>query len=397
MKNLLIIGTVALSGVAFGQSLSLESSVSTAFANRPSLIAAQLKVESSKSAAQALGAFPPTELGIGQSTRADLGATDMDLFISQSLDIFGRSRTNRRIGEAEVRKAEAHVRLTKLDIQTEVVTQYFETVASIKLKSSADSLLVLSESLLKATTRRFEEGKIPEVQVTRAQLEFERSKQTALLRDSQARAALSRLSGITGTDIGFDDVDTRVSLAVDYTKNFDQIPAIQIAQADLETSMAKVQATRKSNLPELEVIGLRSPWRNSSTNFGARLQLTWSFNDFGKQNNNVKSLQQEIKSIKESIEDLKLSVATEINASMIEIDTSRNRVESYQKLLEINRTLVAKSQLGFEQGVGTLIDVLEASRSLRELEQEISEAELDLNLSIAALYSITGTLLEEVK
>ncbi|MCB0827066.1 MAG: TolC family protein, partial [Armatimonadetes bacterium] len=253
MKQILIIGTLGLSSFALGQSLTLNHAVEKAFSNRPSLKSAQLKVNSARNAARALGAFPSTQLGVGHSTKADIGATDMDLYISQSLDIFGRSQSNRKIGEAEVHKAEAQLRQTKLDIQSSVVTQYFEAVAATKVRAYAESLRDLSQSLLQATQRRFEEGKIPEVQVTRARLEFERSQQTLLLRESQLQAALTRLRGVIGEVVTLEDIDVTTSLAPNPQVQLDQRPDIQILLAELEAAQAKSRAAQKSILPELEL------------------------------------------------------------------------------------------------------------------------------------------------
>ncbi len=383
--------------IAQAQTLTLSESLRLAAENRPAIHSAQLNLDRARLTARAMGAFPATQLGVGQSTRADLGATDMDLFISQSLDIFGRSSANRQLGEAGVQFAEAELRKSLLGVQSEVATQYFEVIAAIQLKDSADGLLEVSSSLLNATRRRFEEGKVPEVQVTRATIERDRSVQTAKLRLSQLQSTIARLKGLVGdSKIGELQYD-ETGLATLNELGVVLRPEILSLESELKIAQAEEVIARRSTLPELELIGLRTPWRQTPSHFGARLQLTWSFNDFGRQKNEVSAARKQADAIRERIEDAKQLAHAEVAAIQIELTAARERVESYQSLLEANRTLVQKTQLGFEQGVGTLIDVLESSRSLREIEQELAEARLAANLAVTALYEATGTLIEVAK
>ena len=383
--------------VASHADLTLQEALNQAQNYRPAVQAARLNVDQAKQAALALGAFPPTQIGVGLSTRADLGATDDDLFISQSLDIFGRSSANRRLGEAGVQLAEANLRQTLLEVQGEVVVRYFEAATALQLKESADNIVFIADSLLNATKRRFEEGKIPEIQVTRASIEHDRSIQTALLRTSQLKASLTRLAGALGTKGLPENPSTEVNLGELKEYDLNLRPDILALQAELNESQAEKLIAQRSTLPELELVGLRSPWRDQPTHFGARLQLTWSLYDFGKRKHETASADKKAASIQQQITDLLHVSESEISAIQSELESAYQRINSYRSLLQSNRTLVEKTQLGFDEGVGTLIDVLEATRSLREIEQELTEAQLAANLASAALYEATGTLIEVTK
>lgn len=341
-----------------------------------------------------MGAPPATQIGIGQSSRADLGATDQDLFISQSLDIFGRSQANRRLGDAGILSAEANRKQVLLDVQSEVIARFYEATAALQHKQSADSLLAIAESLLNATQRRYEEGKIPEVQVTRATIERDRSVQTALLRASQLKSALTRLAGAIGTTSLISNPDPSSMLAHIDSFDINLRPDLLARNAELAAAEAELTIAKRSTMPELEVVGLRSPWRGEETHFGARLQLTWSVFDFGKRKFESAAAQSKANAVRAQIADVQQLAESEIRAIQNEFDATNERISSYRTLLELNRILVQKTQLGFDQGVGTLIDVLEASRSLREIEQELAEAQLAANLSLAELYRATGTLVE---
>ncbi len=351
-----------------------------------------MNLDRARLSARALGAFPATQLGIGQSTRADLGATDIDLFISQPIDVFGRSSADRKLGEAGVLAAEAELKATILKVQSEVISYYFEAAAAQHLTESAEGLLDVSESLLTATRRRFEEGKVPEVQVTRAMIERDRAIQTVKLRQSQFRSEYARLVGAIG------EVGGELSLESDLIVTFDDEnevtlrPDIMGLESELRAAVAEEVIARRASLPELELIGLRSPWRGEETHFGARLQLTWSCNSVWREKNEISAARTTADSIRARIEDAKQLAESEIRSIRIELTAALERVDSYQALLDANRVLVQKTHLGFEQGVGTLIDVLESTRSLREIEQELVEAKLAAHLAANSLLESKGIL-----
>jgi cobalt-zinc-cadmium efflux system outer membrane protein len=174
-------------------------------------------------------------------------------------------------------------------------------------------------------------------------------------------------------------------------------PDIQELEHQGKEAEALGIVARRANRPELELIALRSPWRESTTQIGARIQLTWKLVDFGRAHFETKSTEFGAKSIKESRRDATVTATAEVAALDIQIKSASERVASYEKLRAGAADLVDRSQRGFAEGFGSLLDVLEATRALRDIEQELVEARLDYNLSIAAKYAATGTLLEVVK
>jgi len=386
-----------LACVAQADSLNLHDALRQAKQNRPAIASAQLNLDRAKLTARSLGALQPIEVGIGQSSRPDLGATDQDLFISHSLDIFGRTQANRKLGQAGVLSAEAAYKQVLLDVQSEVIEKYFQALTAGQLSKNAENLLGIAESLLVATSRRFEEGKIPEVQVTRAKIERDRSFQTSLLRKSQYKSTLIRLTGATGSAELVEISETDIELVGIDEFNLSARPDLLFLQSELQKAEAEALISRRSATPELELVGLRSPWRDDSTHFGARLQLTWSLYDFDKRKFETESAEKQAEAVRTQISDVRMLAESAVAVIQSEYSAAIERVSSYLELIELNRILVQKTQLGFDQGVGTLIDVLEASRSLREIEEELAEAQLSANLSIAALYHATGTLVEVMK
>ena len=396
MKSLLIPAIAALASLATAQTLTIQDALQTASTNRPAIESARLEVENARLFADALAAYPALKLGVGQSTR-DIGATDDDLYISQPIDVFGRTSARSRLGSSQVKVAEAGLRETLLTVQTSVLKHYFAAAATVRISEVSNELVNLAQSLKDASLRRFEEGRIPEVQVTRANLELERAKQTAALRRSQSQAALKRLAASMGLE--------QVDFVINQSESLTPLAEITLAdrpdllrlEALTDVAQAETLVAKRSNLPELELIGLRSPWRDQPTEFGARLQLTWSLLDYGKSRNEAKAAQRQAEASRKAYQDAHQKAQAELEAIGIELQAATDQVASYETLRESARDLVEKSQRGYSEGVGTLIDVLEATRALREIEEELAEAQLSLHLAEVARYEAAGFLMEAIR
>ncbi len=393
MKTQALIALIVFPFCVQAQPLSLNQALSNARESRKAVVSANVNVDRAKLSARALSAYPALTVGVGQSSREGLGATDQDFFVSQPIDLFGRTSASANFGRAHVRIAEAERRQTLLTIQSDVMGTYFEASAAARLSHVADDLLQVAEALQKATVRRFEEGKIPEVQLSRATIEFDRAKQTAALRASQLRAVLKKLGAATGSDVPITSVELDATVKnpeVDLALR----PDILALSAQVTAAQAEKTLASRSNLPELELFGLRTPWRESSTSYGIRLQLTWRVLDFGRSRFEQGAAVKQADSLEALLADAKKRADAVIASIDIEIEAYRKRVESYEAIRESAKDLVAKSQRGFSEGFGTLLDVLEATRSLREIEQELVEAQLAVNLALASKYEAAGNLIE---
>ncbi len=392
-----IIALLALCGsLGYAQSrLSANDALQLAVQNRPSVRALKLDVERARAQARASGAYLPTIFGAGGSSIAEAGATDGDLFLSQGIDLFGRVSAGRRVGAASVKLAEANYRSELISLQSEVLEAYVQAVAASDLADSADLLLKVAEGLLSATKRRFEEGKVAEVQLIRANIEFERSRQAASLRAAGKSAALKRLAAVLGIE-SVAAVDEQLFPTLAEPAASDR-PDLAALRAQSEIAQAESDLARANGKPEFEVQLRRSPWNESRAYYGARIQMIWAVFDHGKSRAESDVAKKRGAAAKAQLEDAQRRAASELKAVQIEIYAAKAQVDSYEKILTSARDLVEKSQRGYSEGFGTQVDVLEATRALREVEQELVEARERLSLSIIQQYRAAGFLMEALR
>ncbi len=398
MKHSLIPSILLAACVSQGQSpLGALDALKLAAKNRPSLRAAKLGIEEARSSSKALEAFDPLEFGVGASSRSDVGTTDQDLYLRQPIDLFGRQVAARRLGEAGVRLAGAAYAAQAGDLQRSVLTAYAESVAAAHRKEVANELLLVAEGLLAATRRRFEEGKIAELQVTRATIEFQRAKQAADLRETDLRASLERLAGELGiprTDLRVESDGTIAPLADPTSDSRADLLALG---AQVEIAEAEERSAITAGRPTFELQLVRTPWDGGRGAFVGRAQLSWVILDHGRSRNETKAARQRAEAARGLLADATARARSELAAAQIELAARQGRVQSCEALIASARDLVAKSQRGFIEGFGTQIDVLEATRALREVEQELVDAKYQLSLAAIAQYGAAGYLAEVLR
>lgn len=396
-KQLTILFLLATTVCQAQSQISAQDALKLASQNRPALAAARLRVEEARATAKSLGALSPLELAVGASSRNDVGATDQDLALTQGIDLFGRQRSAKALGAAGVERALAAYRAEASELQAEVLTAFAEAVSARHQSEVSNELLTVAEGLFNATKRRFDEGKIAELQVTRASIELERAKQASELRRADFAAAIKRLSGLLGARADTLNVEPDATIEVLTSPTVDQRPDLLELKAEVLIAEAEAKVASVSNRPEFSLQLVRSPWGNDRGYFVGRAQITWAIFDHGRARNESRAASLKAEAARKQLLDSTTKAKLELEATKIEIDARQARIQRYEAILGSARELVAKSQKGFSEGFGTQIDVLEATRALREVEQELVEARQQLSLAVIDQYKASGFLAEVLK
>jgi outer membrane protein TolC len=119
--------------------------------------------------------------------------------------------------------------------------------------------------------------------------------------------------------------------------------------------------------------------------------------DHGKARNETSAAKKRAEAARKLLEDATGRARAEVKAAQIALEARQSRIARYEAILVSARDLVAKSQKGYSEGFGTQIDVLESTRALREVEQELVEARQQLSLAVIAQYRASGFLAEVLK
>ncbi len=395
MKSLILALLCLVPLIALGQEgqITLQAALSRAYETRAGIRAARLRLSQAQASRRALAAVPPTRAFLGYSTSAEVGGTDGDAMIAQQIDIFGRSRAGRSVGDALVLQAQAALTETLVTVQTDVISLYTQTAASAALASTAQNTLQIVEQLENAVKQRVEGGVAPGVQAMRLSIEVERARAMSSRRQAELDANLTRLAAATGFPkdalvlSGMPDFEPQAAVAIEQTR-----PDLLALAAEVATAEADARLARTSSLPELELQGRRSPWQDQRGQYGARIQLSFPLWDGGKTRNEVSAASSRAEAARQLLADARAIAASEVDAARTEVAASVQEVSSFEKIVQTARLLVERTRTGLTEGASSLIEVLDALRALRETEETLIEARLWLAQAQGRLLHVTGQL-----
>ncbi|MBS1725625.1 MAG: TolC family protein [Armatimonadetes bacterium] len=382
-------------GFGLAQAQSPTELVQSALKNRDKIKAAQLQVAAAKNTSNSLGAFPMTRLEAGSGTRPDVaGGEELTLF--QPFDLFGKSKAARQGGDADVKVAEADFRQAELTVQTEVLTAYANLgSARQNLQNSKDQLDIV-KAVEAATKSRVEARALPEIQLTRAQLEVEKANQSVLDRQADFDAALVKLRQTTGisdpleTDANIEFISSP-EVATGPEKRRPELLALGAQMAGLR---AEEKQAKLGLAPDVELQGRRSPWADPEM-YGVRLQFVVPLWDHGASRQRQQAAKRKQDATELEYADLLKQVQAEIEASKLQYEAAQKAVTTYQKLADGARDLLTKIQSGFELGASSLIEVWDAKRAYADALDELSAARLKRDLAATDLYAAEGQILGE--
>lgn len=397
MKSLQTFCFLALSAIAGAQPITLDQAIRSSRANRPALESARLRVEQANLTRRALGSYPSTRLSLGYGSDPETGGSDDDLVLSQPIDLFGRASAHRRTGTALVSIAQAAYRQVSLDVQSEVVSAYVEAATSAELFRSAQAVQAVYERLYEATKARVDGGIEPGFHLTQVSLDLDQAKLATEQRQSEAEANLQRLSSIMGLEsqavIGGDLPSIEVG-EVDEAKLLQQRADLHLLAAEVQAAEAEVGIARLGNMPELELQGRRTPWQEREDRYGLRVQLSIPLFDFGRARSETKSAATKADAARKALADATKLALGDVRAARTEALAAKNQVAKYAALVAKAKELVERLRPGLTEHATTLLEVLDATRVLRDLELAYVESKARSARAQARYLKATGQLLE---
>ncbi len=397
MRPLFILCLAAIAASSTAQQTGLDDVLRSARTHRPLLQAAALRLSQTKLMTRATGAYPATRLFLGLTTDPETGGSDDDLVLSQPIDLFGRTSAFRRSGNALEAEAEAHYRQVALDIQTEVVEAYLASVSAAALARSARAVLTVYEQLHEATRRRVEGGVAPGFHLTQVGLDLEQARLLAEQRQAEASATLRRLESVSGLkELRELQAETpRLSTPkLDKAVIRRQRPELLLLEAQARIADADLAMARASGRPELEIQARRTPWQERNDRYGLRVQLSFPLFDHGRVAAESRAASQRAEAARKALDDALVLAEGEVAAAQIEFDAAAAQVGRYEALVGRAQELVERLRPGLTEQATTLIEVLDATRVLRDIEQAHVESRARLAQAQARLVRATGLILE---
>lgn len=424
------LGTLALSDEP---EISVNELIRRAQQNSPRLSIAGENLAAARQRAKASRALrsPTLQLvpGLGGTTEA----RDEEVILSQPLDVFGLRRARSGVATAEFRRAEAENHLAARALIVEVKNAALALFAAQEAENLEQVQVEVAQLFHDAAQRRAQLGDVPPVQVQRAELELARLQNdlaNARAERVTRRALVNQLIGqppatplrvaltFDASTIAFlrarlnspnlippggaltsssETTTPATSATVGGAAISDSVqtpgatrPDILSAQAALALRQAQARAIRREGLPTVELQARRSAFFGRNGSYALRAVVTLPVFDFGALRGERRAMEAEARAQEAAVKLLEQQAATQLESARVRLEQGRQNVTRYRdKLLPLTLDLLRKTQIGYAQGASTYLEVLEAQRTLRQVQSEYLQALVGVQAGENALEAAT--------
>ena len=396
--------------------LTLETAIGIAVENNKDLRATRYAVAQAR--ARLLQAGLPANPRLDVSRRSDRifgneGEYTISVGISQQFPVTGRLARQQDVARVDVALAVAEIRQAELKLASDVASGFYRVLALNRQLKARERSIEIDEALVRSTSNRFKAAEVSELDVNAARLDLRRLSQERLLLQSQRSTQLAQLTQLLGNaaaqPLELDDtlpaLDLLPSLPEQQSEALSLRPDLRFALVNADRAKADQGLARAQRWEDWTVsVGVEQgrqviegvPPQRASRAIGVTLSIPLPL-----RNGNQGRIAETIAAGDQAaarIEALKLGIGSEVASVYAEAELLRQAIASYERdMLPIGERNVRLAQQGYNQGLVSIVEVVQAQRQHGELNAAYLTS-LDQYLqALARLRTATGGYLKDLK
>ena len=311
----------------------------------------------------------------------------------------------------QVSQAEAQLASARLDLIVRVAQAYFDVLlAQDNVGLAAAQKAAIAEQLAQAK-RNFEVGTATIVDTNEAQSRYDLavSQQISAENDLEVKKrALQQIINQIPAHLAVlsekfplvlpepNDMDKWVATAEQRN------PQLQVQRAALEIATQEVERNRGGHYPTLDLVASYSDNSASGGTFGAAdttskaigLQLNLPLYQGGAISSKVREAVANQDKARQDLDNTRRQVDLQTRQAFLGVTSGDAQVRALQQARVSSQTSLDSTKLGFEVGVRTNVDVLNAQQQLYSAKRDLLQARYNFIMSQLKLRSAVGTLSE---
>lgn len=382
--------------------LTAEEAVRMAVERDPGVLAARSRVEGAAAGVRSARApfNPQGEIAPG------VGFTNGNALLSQQIDIGGRRSAQAKSAEGLRGAAAAELELARLQAAAMARAVYFDLVRARAAEAAATEAAALARQVREAVRRRFEIGEAPQVQVTRAEIEVARVEQEVARASGEARSRLTMfnlLLGRSATEAAELSDSLKVPAKNDSPSSLieqaeRQRPELTAARALIEARRGEVAVAKSQRRPELFAEVASDLWSLdrdpfNSRNIGFQARLSFPLFDRGRVRGLEDQARAGVRTQEAELAVTRRTIGIEVERAAAELRAAREVALSYEAtILPQTQDLLRSTRSGFDIGLTSFLEVLEAQRLARTTQTEYLKAVFDAVSARIALDRALGSI-----
>jgi cobalt-zinc-cadmium efflux system outer membrane protein len=312
------------------------------------------------------------------------GYTNGNALLSHRLDFGGRISAESRKALADRDAALADLASAQLRVAAESRMAYFDAVRAKEAEKVADDSLSVVRQIGQAVKRRVEIGEAPAVQATRAEVEVARVEQDVLRLRGERLAREATLNLLLGrpanSPLTLADTLSTPSPPGETVPLIERAlrerPDLLAARSRVEGQKGAVAMAKAEGRPDAFAEVASDTWSLDrqpfqGRNLGAQLRIAFPLLDGGRLRAGVHKALAVVNEREADLKSLELAARIEIEQAVAELTSAREIVSNYRSTI-VPRTeeLLAATRSGFETGLSSFVDVLDAQRVSRQIRSE---------------------------
>lgn len=376
---------------------NLNDCITYALEHNPSLLAVKASLEASKAGIEKAKSakYPQLSSGLGvsksysndrwsESWRASV------LSLSYTLYDWGRTEGSIKSAELSYEQSLQNFKKSQQDLIYQVKKAFYNVLYTQELVKVAEESVNIAKAHLKDAEARFKAGVASRYEVLRAETELANAQPTLIKAKNAATLALASLKNIIGWEEK-EDVQLVLEGTLEYKKipevpleilinqALEQRPDIMQLKLEKESGEVSLKLAKANNKPSLglsashsqQASGLTEDWYGST---GASISLSIPLYDGGRTKAMIAQAQASLESILKSLEAKINQVKLEVEQAYLNTKQAEEIIISSEKAIEEAQESYRLAQVRYSSGVGTNLEVMDASLALTRAKTNHAEA-----------------------
>ena len=316
---------------------------------------------------------------------------------------FGKVKSTVDVQQARLFAEQANVLVSMDDVAYQAANSIVQIKRYQEITKIAEQQIAGISRITEIANLRARAGISSQADPVQAQSYLESSRSNMIVQQTQLRQYQQKLRTLLGFDVSGLQWSLPERLIVDSNlyqePEFNQVPKMILAQAQIEVAKAELEQTRLSNYPTLNVKGSlsqaingRNPNNNEDDGFyhSIMLEANSNFYQGGATTSRTKAASYAEQAARARLNTEYLNVLDQVRVLREEIENKQRQMSILMARKETATRTKELYQEQYKLGTRTVVDLLNAEQSIHSASQEIEAARYDIYTAIVNYIAQTG-------
>ncbi len=348
-----------------------------------------------------------TESPFGFSGKTDFESYGYSLDLSQPVFRYDRYLALKQ-SDSTIKGAEAQLNAAEQELLVRVSERYFDLLGALDTLEFSNAEVKALKRQLDQAEQRFEVGLIAITDVQEARAAYDRSVSTQILAENNVDNTREALREVTGEYIQYparlgeemplvrpqpDQIDAWT------TRSQEQNLRVEAVRQQLEVTRQTIKIEKAGHLPTLDLFASKG-FNSTGGRFGTTdidsavigLEVNVPLFEGGAVTSRTREAHERYNRTYQQLEQEYRSAQRQTRESFLGVLSGISRVNALDQTVISSQTALEATEAGFDVGTRTIVDVVDAQRSLLLAMRDYARARYDYILNTLRLKQAAGTL-----